>query len=80
MEIKEGFTFWRSFYDAYLGAESIGKGTEYLVGLMEYAFNGTEPKTEDPILKAFYSSAMPSIRISTRNIRNGQRGGSSEKK
>ena len=72
---KIGFTFWQSYYDAYKAADTVGKGDEYLHALLKYAFEGVEPETDDPFLKAFYSAALPTIKASIRNVKNGQKGG-----
>lgn len=75
---KEGFTFWRSFYDAWKAAEDNGHGYEYLQGLIKYAFEGVMPETKDATMKAFYSAAIPVIDTSMQNRKNGQRGGRSK--
>lgn len=72
---KEGFTFWRSFYDAWKAAEENGRGHEYLQGLMKYAFEGIQPETDDANMKAFYSAAIPVIDTSIQKRKVGQQGG-----
>lgn len=44
--------------------------------LLEFAFDGVVPETEDPFLSAFYSAAIPTIKASMRNVKNGQKSGS----
>lgn len=70
---KIGFTFWQSYYDAYKAAQTIGKGDDYLHAILAFAFEGVEPKTDDPFLSAFYSAAIPTIKTSIKNVRNGQK-------
>lgn len=45
---------------------------------MAFAFEGVEPETDDPFLSAFYSAAIPTIKTSIKNVRNGQKKSGSE--
>lgn len=44
--------------------------------LLDFAFEGVVPETDDPFMAAFYSAAIPTIKTSMKNVRNGQKGGS----
>ena len=57
-------------------ADSLGKGEEYLRAILAYAFEGKPfPKSKDPVMNALYAAAKPSIDNSSKNIKNGKKGG-----
>ena len=69
----EKFTFFGSFYEA-MKMLPENQRSEFVMGILEYAFEGIEPSFEGG-LAAMFALAKPNIDSSVKGVRNGGKGG-----
>lgn len=70
---REGFVFYRSFYDALKGMEA-EMCKACFVALCEYGLNGND-NTDDPVAAAILAMARPTIEKNNHMYENGKKGG-----
>ena len=70
---REGFVFYRSFYDALKGMEA-EMCKACFVALCEYGLNGND-NTDDPVAAAILAMARPTIEKNNQMYENGKKGG-----
>lgn len=69
----EKFTFFGSFYEA-MNLLPEEQRSEFVMGILAYAFDGVEPSFEGP-LSAMFALAKPNIDSSVKGVKNGRGGG-----
>lgn len=75
---REGFVFYRSFYDALKGMEA-EMCKACFVALCEYGLNGND-KASDPVAMAILAMARPTIEKNNQMYENGKKGGRAKTK
>lgn len=80
---KESFIFYKSFYDAIENIEDITIKAEAYKAIINYALNGTGPKTNNTTIKIIVAMAKPQILATDKryytSVENGKKGGRPKK-
>ena len=75
----EGFTFFRSYLDAISEMDDPVK-LEVLTAIIAYGLDGIEPALSNPISRAIFRIAKPSLDSTRDSVLNGKKGGRPKKK
>lgn len=79
IEQVEGFTFFRSYFEAVREMPDDVK-LEVLTAIITHGLDGSEPALSNPISRAIFSIARPSLDSSRGSVLNGKKGGRPKKK
>lgn len=72
--MRDGFIFYRSFYDAIKDLPRDIQGEIY-TAIMEYSLNGKETENLKPIARSVFALMKPQIDANNKRFENGRKGG-----
>lgn len=72
--MRDGFIFYRSFYDAIKDLPRDIQGEIY-TAIMEYSLNGKETENLNPIARSLFALMKPQIDANNKRFENGRKGG-----